>query len=160
MPGLSTELLVRSLAQRMVLGETLKSCAIPERESPLWTTYVLMVEFFGFSISAIVPDGPSSGKSAELSTMVMSPPPRAGDGSIFIAGFSSDMVWTLPDAAGTVSASAVLLLIEAKMALSTDARATAGTSVPMTISNEMRETAACTNRFDRYFVPREPPRFP
>jgi hypothetical protein len=83
----------------------------------------------------------------------MSPPPRAGEGSIFIAGLRSAMVCTLPEDTGIVSAWAVLLLIEAKITLSTDARATAGIRVPTMRRSEMRVVTACTNLFDRYFVP-------
>ena len=45
-------------------------------------------------MSAPVPEGPSSGRRAELSTMVMSPPPLAGFGSMFIAAFGRASVCT------------------------------------------------------------------
>ena len=87
-----------------------------------------MVEFFGFSMSAIVPDGPSDGTSAESSTMVMSPPPRAGAGSMFMAGFRSGIVWTL-SGAEMMFACAAFNLMEERNALKTDARAVSGLSV-------------------------------
>ena len=44
-------------------------------------------------MSARVPEGPSWGTSAELSTMLMSPPPTDGVGSILVAGAKSCRVW-------------------------------------------------------------------
>src|SRR3989344_4437961 len=52
---------------------------------------MLMAEFLGFSISTIVPEGPSWGTSAMPSTIPISPPPRAEVGEMFMAGFRSGM---------------------------------------------------------------------
>src|SRR3989338_321875 len=81
----------------------------------------------------------------------MSPPPRAGVGSMFIAGFKSCIVWRLPELV-TVSAFAVESLIEFKITLKTEARATAGKKVPVMRSREIRETAERAKRFFLYIL--------
>src|SRR3990167_8356104 len=91
-------------------------------------------------MSAIVPEGPSAGISAESSTIVMSPPPRPPDGSMFIAGRRSGIVCTLPPPE-TVSACAGEPVSALRMSLKTDAHAVAGTKVPTVTSREIRETA-------------------
>jgi hypothetical protein len=50
----------------------------------------------------------------------------------------------------TVSAWTTFDLMEAKIALKTEARATAGIKVPTTTRREMRETAACVMRLFLY----------
>jgi hypothetical protein len=67
------------------------------------------------------------------------------------------MVCTLP-LGGSVSASAVFPLIEAKITLKTEARATAGMRDPTTINTEISDTAVRTSWAERYFIPDEAPR--
>src|SRR3989338_8638824 len=84
--------------------------------------------------------------SADSSTIVMSPPPRAGVGSMFMAGLKSGMGCRLP-ADVTTSACARDNLIELRIVLKTEARATADNSVPTMSSKEISDTAAWVNCF-------------
>ena len=96
-PGDIKEPLFISFAQITVFVDTLNIFAICERESPSRTTYMLIwSDVFGFSsISASVPDGPISESRASLLTMIISPPPFDGFGSIFNAARSIGSVWEL-----------------------------------------------------------------
>ena len=60
-------------------------------------------------MSAEVPEGPSWGTRAELSTTLMSPPPTDGLGSILVAGASSGRVWEFRDSSDDASAWGIML---------------------------------------------------
>jgi hypothetical protein len=68
--------------------------AMLERVSPFRTVYTLIWLESTFSC-AVSPIGFESEASAEPSTIVMSPPPLAGLGSIFAAGWRRGTVWEL-----------------------------------------------------------------
>src|SRR3989344_2404029 len=108
---------------------------------------MLIVEFFGFSISAIVPEGPSSGSRAEPSTITTSPPPRPAEGSTFMAGFARGSVCRFP--LWLTSSASATPRREAKKSLKTNARAEAGKTEPTSIIREIRETAFETEKCSR-----------
>src|SRR3989338_3063112 len=113
---------------------------------------MLMVEFFGFSISAMVPEGPSDGMSAESSTMVMSPPPLPAIGSAFMAGLGGALVWILPLPQDTAFCFSEAWSIEETKSPNTLARAVAGVSAPRTSSKDMRVAAERAVLDDLYFI--------
>src|SRR3990167_4678757 len=115
---------------------------------------MLMVEFFGFSMSAIVPEGPSDGMSAESSTIVMSPPPLPAIGSAFIAGFGRTIVCKLPLPEDTTVCFSGVWRIEETKSPNTPARAEAGIREPRTSSNDMRVAAGRTVLDELYFIAR------
>src|SRR3989338_3477973 len=117
---------------------------------------MLIVAFFGLTISAIVPEGPSSGISAESSTIVISPPPRAGAGSMFIAGLRSGIVWRDPPTVEASADSVFKCRIEAKKSLKTPAFAVDGNTVTTMTIRDIKETATRADPVELYFTPRRP----
>src|SRR3989344_6457260 len=110
---------------------------------------MLIVPTLGFSISAMVPEGPSPGTRAELSTMVTSPPPTAEAGLIFMAGVGRLRVCKLADDLGPLLA---LLppLRKPKKSSSTLARAIPGESMPRTMSDEIKRAPVRAVRDELY----------
>jgi hypothetical protein len=116
----------------------------------------------------MVPDGPSCGTSAELSTTVAMAEP-AGDGLLLVAGVSAALVWMLPDAApvelpALVASEAEPAAVEdawavcvpvmaAKKSLKMLARAIEGRRVVTTKSIEISETTADATFDFLYFLP-------
>ena len=115
---------------------------------------MLIFEFFGFSISATVPDGPSYAATALPSTMVMSPPPLPAIGSAFIAGFGRTMVWRLPLPEEASFCFSGAWSTEETRSPKTEARAVAGKSVPRISSSEMRVAAVPVDLDEAYFIAR------
>ena len=93
-PGVINEPRLMSFAQIIVFVETLNIFAICESESPSRTTYILISsdDAGRSSISAKVPDGPISERSASSSTITISPPPFEGLGSMLSAARRTGIV--------------------------------------------------------------------
>jgi hypothetical protein len=115
----------------------------------------------------MVPEGPSCGIKAELSTII-GVVVLDCEGSEFIAGVKAALVWTLPEEAVPVSAPETLETIPpapvcawtvcvpvmaAKKSPKTLARAIVGKSVVTTKSIEIKETTAVAMPDFRYFLP-------
>src|SRR3989344_4258875 len=85
-PGVMVEPAI-SLPHLIVLTETPNILAIWDRESPSLTTYILIWSEVGWSyiLSLNPPIGLPSARRAESPTMVISPPPLGGFGSMFNA---------------------------------------------------------------------------